>query len=77
MACDCIKRINNTLKERFNDSAILNIAFMEDGTERILIKGMYHKKNKKGEYQQKWTDINIVSQFCPICGKPYDTKEES
>lgn len=53
MACDCIKNINKLLKEKLNESAGADYAIMMDGTTRISLRGMYYKKNKNGEYQQK------------------------
>lgn len=77
MACDCIKNFEKLLKEKLNDSAIVNSAMMENGTIRVVVNGMYHKKNKKGQYQQKYTNVNLLAKYCPFCGKPYDKKEEN
>lgn len=75
MTCDCIKKINSLLQKRLNDSAEVNTAIMmNDGTLRVVVNGLYHKKNAKGEYQKKWSEVNIQADYCPFCGKPY--KEE-
>lgn len=71
MACDCIKNVNKLLQEKLNGSAGADYAIMMDGTTRISLRGMYHKKNKNGEYQQKWTYVNLLAEYCPFCGKPY------
>lgn len=74
MACDCLKRIRELLRQKTNESAEVNSAFMEDGTIRVVITGYYHKKNSKGEYQQKWSEANLLAEYCPFCGKPYKEK---
>ena len=75
MACDCIKNFNKLLKEKFNETAIVNCEVLSG---RVIVNGIYHKpkyKGKPGEYQQKWEEVSLWPKYCPFCGKPYDIKE--
>lgn len=75
MACDCLKKMQKFLTDKFNESVIVNSALMEDGTIRAVVDARYHKKNSKGDYQQKWTEVSLLTKYCPFCGKPYNDKD--
>lgn len=73
MACKCITRMNGLLKKQFNDSAEMDAGIIAPtGTARVRIQGLYHKVKKDGSYAQKWDVINVIAEYCPLCGKKYD-----
>lgn len=73
MSCNCITKINELLKKQFNDSAEMDAGIMAPtGTARVRIQGLYHKVKKDGSYAQKWDTINVIAEYCPLCGKKYD-----
>lgn len=75
MACECIKNWSEKLKEQFGETATVNKAYMSDGTTRVVVTALFHKRKKNGEYAQKWEEVNLYPKYCPFCGEPYDEKE--
>lgn len=75
MACDCIKNWTKVLEEKFNETATIDKSYFTDGTMRVNINGIYHKRKKDGSYAQKWEEVKLYPKYCPFCGKPYDEKE--
>ena len=76
MACDCIKKIGDKIREKYGNNAYVNTTLMFDGIERFDLTGTYRNKNRKGELEKKERKLHLYATFCPICGKPYDEKKE-
>lgn len=72
--CDCIKNLNERLKQQFNHTACVNYDVISG---RVIVNGIYHKLKKDGSYNpNKWEEVGIIPKFCPFCGKPYDDKKK-
>lgn len=69
MACDCVKNWNKKLKEKFNETARVNVEIFSG---RVIVKGIYHKQKKDGSYVSKWEEVFLWPKFCPFCGKAYE-----
>ena len=76
MACDCIKKIGDKIRQKYGNNAYVNTTLMFDGIERFDLTGTYRKKNRKGELEKKERKLHLYATVCPICGKPYDEKKE-
>jgi len=72
MKCDCIKNLEETLKERgYNDANAENVGFSFPSMEANLsIPFSYVKKRKDGTPQKKRETLNVLATYCPFCGKP-------
>jgi hypothetical protein len=78
MACDCIKKLQKELTERYDGTVFLDTVIdMYDGSLRVDITGQYRKKGRNGEFLKKYTQLHFMPKYCPFCGKPYNPSEES
>lgn len=71
MACNCIKDIEGRMKMAYGETALVNKCIANDGTVRLLVDVLYHKRKCNGGYEKEWTEVAITPTYCPFCGKPY------
>ena len=78
MACDCIKKLADEVRELFGDSAELTnvrMAFnITHGGSRDALEPLryrYHPKKQDGGESKKWKTGFIGFSYCPFCGTAY------
>jgi hypothetical protein len=69
MACNCINNIEEKLKTQYGETACVNKGYMNDGTIRAIVEGLYHKTKRNGDFGKCYRHWHID-------GKMYKTKEK-
>lgn len=80
MACNCISKVEQLIKEKTNESGCLDVGIgVPSGLAMVNIYGMFHKQKKDGTFREKWEKVNIFPEYCPFCGKKYveEKKEDT
>jgi hypothetical protein len=73
--CDCMEKVTQTLREKTEDeNGVLNAPKMPLFGEKPYLEFLYHKKNRRGEYQKKEEYIPIIINYCPFCGEKQNGK---
>jgi hypothetical protein len=78
MSCNCIKDVQDLIRERYQDpEATINVGFAFGGnTLDVKPSGMgftYRPKKKDGTYSTKQKEGGLSPSYCPFCGKKYET----
>lgn len=73
MKCDCIKKVNEKLKQQLSDDAKLATPFVLDQCSGLMksvvaVKAHYHKTKKDGTKEKKESFAWIKAEYCPFCG---------
>ena len=80
MKCDCITKVNEKLRENFDDEkAEVSVALCLDNNvldAYPALTATYHKKKKDGTYADKKTEVSLRPSYCPFCGIKYEVGEK-
>lgn len=82
MACDCREKIMKMAREQLDDP-LANIrgviCFGKDGV--VLFKPtvaiMYRKKKKDGSFCKAQSEMELLYEYCPFCGRKFDEDKEN
>ena len=77
MQCDCIKKINEKLREETGDpEAQLNTMLqLSNGNRRICVPYLYRQKKKDGSFTKE-KDGFLALDKCPFCGTPAEPEKQ-
>jgi NMD protein affecting ribosome stability and mRNA decay len=81
MACNCIKEVQDSLKNKLSKDKeyedkdlkvnITNVCWLFDGGERLYseVEVSYPWVTKTGKDRIKKSKVNVNYSYCPFCGK--------
>lgn len=82
MACECLKKATEKLREQFNDPKgefnsqhLMNFTTGKTSSKWPAMKFSYHQTKKDGSRYKNETSINLSANYCPICGTKYEESE--
>lgn len=77
--CECLtKSIENLRKKyddpegEFNTTGSINFKTGKARTSWPYLKFSYRRKKKDGNYMKNREYVNIIPNYCPICGTEYE-----
>lgn len=79
MNCECIKEVEEKMKEKYPEARCAAIGFSITATgirQSITIPFKYRKNKKDGTPAKNESEISFLAGYCPFCGKTTKPSEE-